>query len=96
MGGIANVVSGIQQGLQAVGGIFDAIGQFVPKFKQIGSMMNQAADALSAMSKMNEKAESNEAGRDAAKANVAASKAPKAAPGASPLAGTGFNNRQEV
>lgn len=96
MGGVANIVSGIQQGLKAVGGLMEAIGQFVPQFKQIGSMLNQASDAFSVMSKIGEKAETEEAGKDVAKAGVAAPKAPPAAPAASPLAGTGFNNLQEV
>ncbi|MEB3203661.1 MAG: hypothetical protein VKP57_03080 [Candidatus Sericytochromatia bacterium] len=96
MGGIANVVSGIQQGLKAFGGVMDAIGQFVPQFKQIGDMMNKAADAFSVMSKMGEKAESEEAGKDATKASIAAPKVPPAAPAPSTLAEAGYNNVQEV
>jgi len=95
MGGVANIVSGIQQGLKAVGGLMGAIGQFVPQFKQIGSMLNQASDAFSVMSKINDKADAEEAGKDAAKAGVSAPPVPTGS-AADPLAGTGYNNLQEV
>jgi len=64
MGGIANVVSGIQQGLQAIGGIFDAIGQFVPQLKQIGDMFKQVSGAVDAFAQMAAKLEESNRERD--------------------------------
>ncbi|MBM3259928.1 MAG: hypothetical protein FJY99_09300 [Candidatus Sericytochromatia bacterium] len=64
MGGIANVVSGIQQGLQAIGGIFGAIGQFVPQLKQIGDIFKQVSGAVDAFAQMAAKLEESNRERD--------------------------------
>ncbi|MEB3203660.1 MAG: hypothetical protein VKP57_03075 [Candidatus Sericytochromatia bacterium] len=86
MGGIANVVSGIQQGLQAMGGIFDAIGQFVPQLKQVGDMFKQVSGAFDAFAQMTAKMEAMNQERDqqnnaqvAPRAPVPAQVAPQAA-----------------
>ncbi|MEB3238127.1 MAG: hypothetical protein VKO64_10955 [Candidatus Sericytochromatia bacterium] len=64
MGGIANVVSGIQQGLQAIGGVLDAIGQFVPQLKQVGDMFKQASGAFDAFAQMSAKLDAMNQERD--------------------------------
>ncbi|MEB3238126.1 MAG: hypothetical protein VKO64_10950 [Candidatus Sericytochromatia bacterium] len=94
MGGAANLISGIQQGIKAIGGVFEAIGQFVPQFKQIGDMFKQASSAFDVMAKMGEKAASEEGGKDAA---LSAATKPATAPAKpNPLAESGFSSLQQV
>ncbi|MBM3259927.1 MAG: hypothetical protein FJY99_09295 [Candidatus Sericytochromatia bacterium] len=52
MGGVANVISGISQGMQGRGGIFDAIGKFVPEMQQMGGLFQQLGGAFDAFSQM--------------------------------------------
>jgi len=81
MGGIANVVSGIQQGLQAIGGIFDAIGQFVPQLKQVGDMFKQVSGAVDAFAQMAAKMDAMNQERDQQRNAQVAPRAPgQAAP----------------
>lgn len=88
MGGAANLISGIQQGIKAIGGFFEALGQVVPQFKQLGDMFKQVTSAFDVMAKMGEKAAGEEAAQD--KALSSATKPAQAPAKADPLAESGF------
>jgi len=79
MGGIANVVSGLQQGQHNIGGIFDAIGQFVPQLKQVGDMFKQVSGAVDAFAQMAAKLEESNRERDQQRNAQVAARPPQVA-----------------
>ncbi|MEB3238124.1 MAG: hypothetical protein VKO64_10940 [Candidatus Sericytochromatia bacterium] len=64
--------------MQGLGGIFDAIGKFVPEMQQIGGIFQQLGGAFDAFSQMSAKVEEMTARQDQAR-NAAAQQPP--APG---------------